>query len=89
VDRHQPQDVDAQLLQTRQLAGRGLERAFRRELARIDLVDGGVLRPVGMLELDVLPVAGAAGAAASSASVARAWTRTGFMGSPVMVRTCS
>src|SRR5208337_95745 len=53
VDRHQPQDVDAQLFQAGQLLLRSPESAFWRELAGVDLVDGGVLTPVRMLDLDV------------------------------------
>jgi hypothetical protein len=53
VDGHQPQDVDAQLLEARQLLLGGAEGAFGRELAGVDLVDAGVTGPLGILKVDI------------------------------------
>ncbi len=50
VNRHQPDNGRAQLLEARQLALGCAQRAFRRKLARIDLVNTGVLAPLRMRE---------------------------------------
>ena len=52
MDRHQPQHIDAQFLEARQLFLRGLEGAFRGELAGVDLVQHRIARPFGILQLD-------------------------------------
>ena len=46
LNRHQPQDDGAEFLQPRQVGLGGPEGAFRGELAGVDLIDGGVLRPL-------------------------------------------
>ena len=46
---HQPENVDAERLEARQLLCGGVERAFRCELAGVDLIDDGVFRPFRML----------------------------------------
>jgi hypothetical protein len=53
MDRHQPQDADAHAGQARQLLFRRPQRAFARELAGVDLVEGGVAGPAGVLEFDL------------------------------------
>ncbi len=53
VDRHQPQDIDAQFLEPGELLLRRLESALGRELARVDLIDHRVLRPFGMRQRDL------------------------------------
>ena len=53
IDRHQPDDADAQCLQPRQLLLGGAEGAFGGELAGIDLVEDSVFRPVRMADRDI------------------------------------
>src|ERR1017187_9838701 len=52
VDRHQPEDIDSQLFQPGQLLLGGSEGPFGSELPGVDLIDSGVLAPLGVLELD-------------------------------------
>ena len=53
VDGHHPEDFDAEVFEARELGFGGVEGSFGRERAGVDLVDGGVLAPVGMGEFDV------------------------------------
>ena len=53
VDRHEPDDVRTQRLQARQLLLRSGERSLRRELPQVDLVQDGVLRPLGVAQAHV------------------------------------
>ena len=48
MDRHQPQYVDPKRFEPRKLAGCGVERPLAGELASVDLVNNGLLRPGGM-----------------------------------------
>src|ERR1044071_7707898 len=54
VDRHQPEDIRAEVLQARELRLGGAQRSFVRELAEVDLVDRSVSAPGRMLKLDEL-----------------------------------
>ena len=54
VDRHEPQYVDAQFLQARQLLLRGGESAVLGEMTGVDLVQDRIARPFGMLDRDGL-----------------------------------
>ena len=78
VDRHQPQDIDAQRLQPRDFAGRGLERALRRELAGIDLIDDRLARP-GRVR-DSLEAGGRVGARLGDGGDRRGQQRQGDQG---------
>ena len=55
MDRHQPQDVDAERLQPRQLRLRSAERSLGGELARVDLIEHRRLGPGGMVQRDIGP----------------------------------
>ena len=51
MDGHQPEDVDAQSGEAVELLFNGGERTFLRELADVDLIDDGLLRPVGVFDV--------------------------------------
>ena len=48
IHRHQPEDVDTEFFQARQLGGHAVERGFRRELADVDFIDDRIVDPFGM-----------------------------------------
>ena len=48
MDRHQPDDIDAELFRAGQLRLGGSKRSFARELPRVDLIKNGTAAPVYM-----------------------------------------
>ena len=55
VDRHEPQDVDTEIPEPRQLPLDGAERPFGAELPDVDLVNRGIAAPLGVFERHVRP----------------------------------
>ena len=55
VHRHEPDDVDAEVADARQVRLGGAEGALGREVALVDLVDRRAAAPLGVGQLDVGP----------------------------------